>query len=131
MAIAVQLPEITEGSTPFLTGTIKDEQGVVVSAASLTAVRLTFYSELSGQPVNGRLNQNVLNANNVTIGGAGEITWKLLEADTLLIENPKPAVGFHCAVFVFEWFDAQGDPRQFTQDVIFPIRRVRHAPFAP
>lgn len=123
------LSEITEGTTPHFTATLKDEAGATVAGASLTAARLTYYSVQSGAIVNARSNQNVLNANNVTISGAGAVLWKLLEADTILVDNPKPTVGLYRAVFVFEWLDAQSVPRQLVQESTFAIRRALNAPF--
>lgn len=122
--------ELTEGETPRYTGTLRDEAGTVVPAASLSAARLTLYSVHSNAIVNGRSNQNVLNANDVTIGAAGELQWKLREADTLLIDVPKPVRGHYKAVFVFEWSDAQSVPRQLVWVVTMYINRALNAPFA-
>lgn len=122
---------ITEGTTPTYTAILKDNEGVVVPAASLSAVRLRLYSTATGAVINSRNGQNVLNANNVTINNVGLLTWKLLEADTILVDSPKPILGHHCAVFVIEWTDAQSVLRQIVHEVTFPIQRADYAPFAP
>lgn len=125
------LPAITEGTTRTYIATLKGEDGIVVPASSLSAVRLRFYSTHTGAVINGRDGQNVLNANGVTIDNNGLLTWKLLEADTILTDNPKPTLGHHCAVFVIEWIDAQSVARQVVHEVTFPIARAKNAPFAP
>jgi hypothetical protein len=129
MGSALQI-ELTEGETPQYTATLRDEAGIVVPAASLSAARMTLYSVHTNAIVNGRTNQNVLNANDVTIGAAGEIKWKLREADTLLIDVPKPPRGHYRAVIVFEWSDAQGVPRQLVWVLTIYINQALNAPFA-
>lgn len=125
------LSTILEGTTPIYSASflLKDAAGVALTNVTFSAVRLTFYSLHSGAIVNARTNQNVLNANNITISGAGALEWKMLEADTVLADAPKPIIGSHRAVFVFEWFDAQSVARQLVHEVTFTIRRALNAPF--
>lgn len=127
--MATRMETITEGVTPIYRGTLKDENGIVVPGSVLLAARLTVYVGGVGTIVNARDNQNVKNANDVTISEAGAIVWKLREADTILPSGPKPGAWQHWAVFVFEWEDAQSVPRQIVHEVIFPIRRATNAPF--
>lgn len=122
--------EITEGETPQYTATLRDEQGVAVPASALTVARLTLFSAHTNAIVNGRSGQNILNANDVTIGAAGEFVWKLREADTILVDSPRPKQGHYRAVFVFEWIDAQAVPRQLVWELKIAINRVLNAPFA-
>lgn len=127
----ITLTEILEGTTPTYRSWLKDELGAAVQLAALSAVRLTFYSVHSGAVVNTRSNQNVKGANNVTISTlTGEVLWKLQEADTILIDVPKPTLGLYRAVFVFEWADVQAIQRQIVHEVTFQIKRAINAPFA-
>lgn len=128
MAVTI-LAEIEEGTTGIYTAILKDEAGVALTALPVAA-RLSYYSVVSATIVNSRSNQNVLNANNVTITAAGLLTWKLQEADVILVDTPKPALVRHRAEFVIEWNDAAAVPRQVGHVVELPIRALVKAPFA-
>lgn len=123
--------EILEGSTPEYEAFLKNEQGVPVADSVLSAARLTLFNVSSGRIINQRYRQSILNTNQVTIDNFGQLNWKLLEADTTLIGNPKPEVGQYRAVFVFEWSDAQLVARQAIWVVDLFISRVTLAPFHP
>lgn len=120
---------ITEGSTPEYDVTIVDSSAVPVAAAALSAARLTFYNVRSGAIINDRWNQDIKNAHNVTISEQGAVSWKLQEADTVLVGMPTPSQGHYRAELVFEWNDGGAVPRQFTDTLDFYISRVPFAPF--
>lgn len=119
---------LEEGTTPIYTAILTDEEGQALSGLPFTGVRLTLYATYSGAIINGRQNQNALNANNVTISSTGLLTWKLQEADVVLVGTPKPKVGKHRAVFVAEWNDSGGVARQITHELEIPIVGVPNAP---
>lgn len=102
-----------------IAGDIVDTNGDEVPAASLTGATLTLYdAEFGslGSPasgiINGRLAQNVLNANDVTIDSDGHFEWSVQSAD-----NGKPdgltekqeamlncrQIWRHRAMFLFTW----------------------------
>ncbi|MCS6925923.1 MAG: hypothetical protein NZ578_08495 [Candidatus Binatia bacterium] len=120
---------IVEGETVVYSGKLVGEDGAPVPAAALSGARLTYYSVGSGKIVNGRANQNILNANGVTIAVDGTLTWKLAEADVRMVDHPLQQNATHRAVFVFEWLDSQGVARQAVREVDVHIQRVSYGPF--
>lgn len=78
---------ILEKTTPIITATVVDEAGVAIPGSGLDTLTLTLHNADDGPGyavINGRLNQDVLNANNVTVNGAGLLTWNMQEADTTI-----------------------------------------------
>jgi len=126
------LIELTEGETATYTASLQDENGAPVSSASLSGARLTYYSVHTGAIINGRNNQNILNANNVTISAGGALAWKLQEADVRISDAPiaDGAVVSHRAVFVFEWLDSGLVPRQMVREVTVKLSQAKNAPFS-
>lgn len=123
---------LDEGTTPIYSTVLKDENGVALTGLPFTGVRLSYYSTLTGTIINSRTNQNILNANNVTIDGAGLLKWKLQEADVVLTDGATVPSVVRCrAEIVIEWLDADSVPRQIAHDLEIPIRRLVKRPFAP
>jgi hypothetical protein len=120
---------VLEGQTVTYTTTLLDEASVAVPAAAFTAIRLTYYSVQSGAIINSRNNQSILNANEVTVDGAGLLTWKLQEADVTMTESPKPSVTTYRAVMVYEWLDAATVPRQAVREIDVTIQAITNGPF--
>ena len=91
MALTARSDQVRELATAIVTATIQDEDAVALPAASIQAMLVTLYDVTTGTVINNRLRQSVLNANQVTVGTAGEFSWELRPADTQLIGTP--AVG--------------------------------------
>lgn len=96
-------------SEPFLektsgqmTGTLTDETGAVVPAASLTTLTLTLFDLASGTILNSRDAQNVLNTNNVTVSALGVLVWTIQPADNAIV-NDNLARETHRALFQWTW----------------------------
>ena len=120
---------LTEGTTPVYSATLVGEDGNAVSAAAFSAARLTITYGTGGTVVNDRDGQNVLNANGVTISAGGEVEWKIAENDTIaVVDNPGQWFQ-HRAVFVLEWDDGDGVPRQLVREILLAIRHVPHVAF--
>lgn len=98
---------IKEKETGTYSFTLKDESGAAVAAASLTTATLTLYEPESGQIVNSRTGQNVLNLNNVTIDADGKVAWSIQLADVTLLDAAR-ASEVHRALFFFSWMSASG-----------------------
>lgn len=124
------LIEVLEGSTPQYSGVLTDENDAPVGSGALLASKMTLYSVSSGAIINGRNGQNILNANNVTISGAGVILWRLMEADTKIVDTNPGVVVTHRAVLVFDWLDAASTARQMVREISLRIVKVTNAPFA-
>ena len=130
MATATILTEIFEGTTGTYSATLKDETDVAITGLPFTGVRISYYSKSSGNIVNSRNNQNILNLNNVTITAAGAFSWKLQEADVTVADSPKPDRVTHRAEIVVEWNDVASGPRQTTHVVDIPIKALTKAPLS-
>lgn len=90
-----------EKTTQFYTVTLKDEGGVVIPLADLATLKLTYYNVANGAIINSRNDQNVLNANDVTVHAtSGLLTWVLQAADTAII-NDAQEIELHRALFVW------------------------------
>lgn len=92
---------IHEGSSALYTATVTGPDGAVVTA--FTSVLLTLYDEYTGNIINSRHDQNVLNANNVSINAStGLLTWQIQPEDTIIISTSRKGE-WHTAIFVFTW----------------------------
>ena len=92
--------EAKEKTTGHYTGVLTDDDGATLPAASLSTLTLSLYVVLTtGSLSYIRNNQNVLNANNVTVDGSGNIDWHWQTTDTTLVEN----VPFERHIALFTW----------------------------
>lgn len=96
---------VKERSTQKYTATIKDEADAAIAGTSLTTLTLTLYDEETGTILNGRDDQNVLNANNVTVDGAGLLTWTMQPLDNQIVTT---ALAQERHLALFEWTYAAG-----------------------
>ena len=72
-----------------------------IPATSLTSLKITLTDDRTGAVINGRLGQNALNANNVTVDANGFLLWVLQPADNAVL-NPQLGPGDrerHTALF--------------------------------
>jgi hypothetical protein len=108
--------ERTSGS---YTATLRDENGAVVPGSVLTSLTLTFTDVRTGEVINGRTAQNVLNANGVTVNESGVMTWTMSAADNQII-----GVGLaserHVARFTAQW----GVAKQVVHEVAFEVENL-------
>lgn len=99
--------EFDERATPKLKSTLTDPDGVAIPVASLYSFELTLFSVHTGNPINSRNHQNVLNQNGVTITSAGNplvttVQWQTVMAD-MIIEKPTLLKEHHIALFEWTW----------------------------
>jgi hypothetical protein len=81
-----------DGDTPNLTVTILDGASNPIPLSNVVTLKLDQWiaqgKGLPGLKINNRKGQNVLNANNVTVGStSGLVTWQLQTADTAMQAN--------------------------------------------
>lgn len=87
MAAPVFAP-VAEGSSRIYTATLKDENGVAVSLASMVSLTLWLMNAATGAYINSRQAQNVLNTNNVTYHAtSGLLTWSMQPADNPMVAD--------------------------------------------
>ena len=95
---------IDEGTTPVYSATLRDEASVAIPLASISTIQLTYYDRGSGTVINSRDDQNVKNANNVTIHAtSGLLTWSLQPEDTAIIGTSWDAGDVETHIALFEW----------------------------
>lgn len=101
---------VNEGNSLVIECDVLDEDGDGISPSSLDSLTLTLFDMETRQfetaPYDGILNdrdeQNVLNANNVTLDEDGHLTWKLQPEDNPIVTSRRQ-VERHRARFVFTW----------------------------
>lgn len=125
----------TEGSSGIIEGDIVDQDGVPVAAADLTTATLRLwdmdsYPASASSPMDGIINdrdgQDILNANDVTIGLSstspqtdGHFTWHVQPEDTIIV-NPRRQMERHRATFLFEWSSGA-----FATEIEIEVQRQR------
>ena len=106
---------ILERTSLRYSGVMKDLAGAVVPSTDLSALTLTWYSLAGAQAiVNARDGQNVLNANNVTIDGSGNLAWSMQPADTQILDATL-AYEWHRALFA--WTKTGGEQGKHEVDI--------------
>lgn len=117
------LGPINEHSSARVQFTVKDQAAVAIPAADLNAFTLTLYDVATGEILNGRDNQNVLNANGVTVDAAGLVTWLMQPADNAVLNQERTTVETHIALFTFTW-----DEGHHHYDLPITVRNLARVP---
>ena len=97
---------ILEKTSPKITATVQDENGVAIPAASLNTLTLTLYNlnDSAKTIINDRNAQDVLNTNNVTVDSSGNLIWLVQSLDTIIVGSQEREN--HRAIF--EWTYSSG-----------------------
>lgn len=94
--------KVTEGSSALYTTTLVDEAAAPVPLAVLTTLRLWLRDVETGEYINAREDQNVLNASNVTYHAtSGLLTWDVQPEDNVVLGASSPET--HEAEFQATW----------------------------
>jgi hypothetical protein len=93
---------VNEKVTARYTADIQDDEGNAIAAATLTTLTLTLYDVETGDIINSRNDQDVLNTNGVTVDGSGNLTW-IIDADDNAIVTSTSKVEKHIALFKWTW----------------------------
>ena len=101
---------VNQGSTFLYQATLKDETGTGIPAASLATFILTYYDFTTGQIINGRAAQNILNANGVTINASGNVAWTGTPSDSVVVSN-RYAEELHVALLQWTYGSKGGSYR--------------------
>lgn len=95
---------VNEGTTANYSAVVTDENGDAVGSGSLTTLTLTLYDDRTGQIINSRNEQNVLNQQGVTVDGSGNLEWTISRDDNpILHENDYSGYEDHIAIFHWTW----------------------------
>lgn len=76
------------GQTVMVQGQLVDELGAGIPAAQLTSLTLSIVDTLTGAVVNGVQQVNILNIGRGSVDALGNLTIRLLPADTSLASEP-------------------------------------------
>ena len=104
-------PSVLEGQTSIYIFTLTDEAGQTIAKDALTFLTLTYWDHITLAIINSRLNQDVLDQNDVTVlteippGGSvpvTTVTWFLQPADTQLVDA-RHGRESHMALFQWAW----------------------------
>lgn len=80
---------VNEQVTARYTAQLVDEDGNNILLSDIVSLVLTLYEKSTGNIINSRDVQDVLNNNNVTVSSSGALTWILQPADNIMVtENP-------------------------------------------
>ena len=107
--MAIDRVQVNEGSAKTVTFTLRDNAGTVVPLANIDTATLTLYDLDTFAPnsspqtgiVNDRLEQDVKNANDVTIHAtSGLVTWAMQGEDAVIV-TPRRQMERHRGCFIF------------------------------
>ncbi len=113
------------------TFTLKDKDGNAIQLATLSTLYLTLYcynEEIGSSDryhlatINGRYNQNVKNAHDVTVSASGTVVWNVQAADTTLKDSAKTEE-LHRALFTWYW-----DGKRNSKELNLYIEKVYYTP---
>lgn len=81
---------VYEQTSAIYTFTLKDMSAtpVVIPAADLRSFTLTLYDVTTGDIINSRDAQNILNANNVTVSAGGVVVYTMQPDDNVIVGAP-------------------------------------------
>lgn len=113
------LGPIDEKTTARYQATVADETGAAIPAASLTTLKVTLYDQSTGNIINSRNSQNILNANGATVDSAGLLTWTLTPADTAIVGDKT----LELKTALFEYTFASG-AKTDRHEVVFAVRNL-------
>lgn len=114
--------EVNESSSLVYTATLKDEDDDPILAADISALTLTLIETDSGDVVNSRDGQNVLNTNNCTIHAtSGLFTWNIQVEDTEILGAGVDEFETHLATITVGW----GTGRQMHREILIKVKNLR------
>ena len=94
--------EATYNASAIYTATLVDGSGNPVGGNLLDSLTLTLKDKATGQVINGRDAQDVLNKAGVTLSNLGALVWDVTPLDNTIV-HVGAKVEEHEAEFVWEW----------------------------
>lgn len=101
---APSYPILEQASGRYTAVIVGEDEVTPIPGSTLTTLVLTLYviqSDGTDAVVNGRNQQNVLNANDVTVDESGNLVWHIRKEDTTLVEDLRNER--HIALFEWRW----------------------------
>lgn len=118
---------INEASTALYTlPQLQDELGVDILLADIDAITISLCNLADGATINGRADQDALNANNVAITAGGALTFSIQPADNAIIDTALAidAIEVHRATFKMDFNSVS----HANWDVDLPVRNMKEVP---
>lgn len=116
---------INERTSAPVTCTLKDEAGVVIPLADIDSIEMTLIETNTGNTVNSRAKQNVLNTNNCSMHAtSGLFTWNVQVEDTTVSVVSVGETEKHLATFTVVWDTS----KQMHFEVMLLIENLRSVP---
>lgn len=117
--------QFLERTSGLVTAVIVGNDGVTaIPGSTLTGLLLTLYAVRGNgteEILNGRNQQNVLNANNATVDETGLFSWVVQPADTTIVET---ILRFERHLALLEWTWANGSGKEEFIINVENLRRV-------
>lgn len=113
----VQETGVPEDSSALITGQIEDLLGAALPGAAVESFTVTLSDQRTGDIINGREDQDILNANGSTVAVGGAFTLELAPADLVIIPEGehKPILA---ALFTWTWGGTRRSHHLFTFPVV-------------
>ena len=102
MTLSQSETTINERSSFLYTGKVVDESGNPIAGSELDSLTLTLYNEADKAIINSRDDQDILNANGVTVSAEGVLSWPASSADNPIVGDVGIGLREH-HIAQFEW----------------------------
>lgn len=128
--VRIATVEVNELNSCLIEFDIVDENGNPVPKAAVSGLTIDLYDDGTGDHINGRLAQSILDENGGTYGSTnGHVTMTLEAADnpivgTLAIGRREP----HTALFALEWGGGSPPARRWSGEVKLMVANMGHVP---
>lgn len=103
--LTMQQKTILEGTTAVYTCILQDSDGNPVPKYSLTSLTITLHDVATGNVLNNRSDQSILDVNNATMHAtSGLLTWTMQPEDNQIINSQiEGGLEVHCAEITWVW----------------------------
>jgi hypothetical protein len=126
MALTREQRRVLERTTCLYSAQLTDEAGDAIAAANLSTLTLTLYDQVSKAIINARDDQDVLNANNVTVDASGNLQWTLQPDDNPIIGARRAGLTeTHIALFEWTW---NAGSKQGRHEVTIEVQQIEKVP---
>ena len=121
--------DVQERTSGAYEATLLDEDDAAIAAASIDSITLTLIETRSGDVVNSRSAQSVLNANGGTMHAtSGLFRWEWEPEDTAILgSTPNSDIERHLATITVTW---DSGTKQQHREVLLRIKNLRSVPQA-
>ena len=97
----------------------RDKHGTVskIRLDEISTLVLDYFDDTAGSTINSRSDQDIKNANNVTVSALGEIVWTLQAADTTCVDTGLDDGVLEKHIAVIKWVLTNGQSGNMRQAI--------------